>query len=305
MDKFYADTVRLLLNIAPDVFVGDIFALKGGTAINLFVRQMPRLSVDLDLVYIPWQTPRLEALNAISNELKAISNRLTKRGLSVHMNRGGDTDDIKLIVRNDSSTVKVEVNPVFRGTVLPTERRTLVATTADMFSASLELPVLALDELYASKIVAALDRQHPRDLFDVLQLYEHQGISDGTIECVVVYLSGHHRPLHELLFAKIKNTIREYESTFVGLTLEPVEYATLQTTLNRLVDELRQRLSRSQRDFLVGLAKAQPDWNLLSCPHASDLPALRWKLLNLEKFKKSRPDDFAHHVNLLTKLLNG
>ena len=45
MDKPYTDTVRLLLAVAPDVFANDIFAITGGTAINLFVQGMPRLSV--------------------------------------------------------------------------------------------------------------------------------------------------------------------------------------------------------------------------------------------------------------------
>jgi len=76
MDKHYADTVRLLLNIAPDVFDNDIFAMKGGTAINLFLRDMPRLSVDIDVVYLPWQTPRDEALQAINQELAAIAQRV-------------------------------------------------------------------------------------------------------------------------------------------------------------------------------------------------------------------------------------
>ena len=51
MNQTYLDTARLLMQVAPLVFVGDTFALKGGTAINLFVRDMPRLSVDLDLVF--------------------------------------------------------------------------------------------------------------------------------------------------------------------------------------------------------------------------------------------------------------
>ena len=58
MDESYAQTVRLLLRAASDVFANDIFAMKGGTAINLFVRDMPRLSVDIDVAYIPWRTPR-------------------------------------------------------------------------------------------------------------------------------------------------------------------------------------------------------------------------------------------------------
>src|SRR5690606_1160945 len=165
MDKGYADTVRLLLAIAPDVFANDIFAMKGGTAINLFVRDMPRLSVDIDVVYTPRQHLREEALSAIALELDAIAGRVAKLGLSARKVASRELGDTKLLVENESSQVKVEVNVVFRGTVLPTERRALVKRTADMFSAELEVPVLAVDELYGSKLVAAMDRQHPRDLF--------------------------------------------------------------------------------------------------------------------------------------------
>ena len=170
MDKTYADTVRLLLAVAPDVFANDIFAMKGGTAINLFVRDMPRLSVDIDVVYLPWQTPRDEALQAINQELAAIATRVAPLGVQTRLVRAKDLGDTKLIVENDANQVKIEVNVVFRGSVLPVERRPLSAKTSDLFGVEFELPVLAPDELYASKLVAALDRQHPRDLFDVWQL---------------------------------------------------------------------------------------------------------------------------------------
>ncbi|SHH96610.1 Nucleotidyl transferase AbiEii toxin, Type IV TA system [Pollutimonas bauzanensis] len=167
MDKHYADTVRLLLNIAPDVFDNDIFAMKGGTAINLFLRDMPRLSVDIDVVYRPWQTPRGQALQAINQELAAIAQRVERLGVQTRLIRSKDLGDTKLIAENEASQVKVEVNVVFRGTVLPIERRPLSAGTGDLFGVEFAVPVLAPDELYAGKLVAALDRQHPRDLFDV------------------------------------------------------------------------------------------------------------------------------------------
>ena len=62
MNQLYLDTARLLMQVVPLVFVDDTFALKGGTAINLFVRDMPRLSVDLDLVFPDHTLPRDEAL---------------------------------------------------------------------------------------------------------------------------------------------------------------------------------------------------------------------------------------------------
>jgi predicted nucleotidyltransferase component of viral defense system len=218
MDKAYADTVRLLLSVAPDVFASDVFAMKGGTAINLFVQDMPRLSVDIDVVYLPWQTPRDEALQAINQELAAIATRVAPLGVQTRLVRSKDLGDTKLIVENDSSQVKVEVNVVFRGSVLPTERRPLSSRSSDLFGVEFELPMLARDELYASKLVAALDRQHPRDLFDVWQLYESGGISDGMVECFVVYLAGHNRPPHEVLFGNDKDVAAEYERAFVGMT---------------------------------------------------------------------------------------
>ena len=299
MDKTYADTVRLLLAIVPDVFANDIFAMKGGTAINLVVQDMPRLSVDIDVVYLPWQTPRDEALQAINQELAAIATRVASLGVQTRLVRCKDLGDTKLIVENESSQVKIEVNVVFRGTVLPAERRSLSAKTSDLFGVELEVPILAPDELYAGKLVAALDRQHPRDLFDVWQLYESGGISDGMVECFVVYLAGHNRPTHEVLFGNDKNIAGEYERAFVGMTEVECSLETLLEARVRLRHELPGRLSAQHKQFLSGLTRAQPDWSLLQCQHAAQLPALRWKLSNLETFRKRRPEDFTAQADAL------
>lgn len=293
MDKTYADAVRLLLAVAPDVFSNEIFAMKGGTAINLFVRDMPRLSVDIDVVYLPWQTPRDEALQAINQELLAISTRVAPLGVQTRLVRAKDLGDTKLIVENDSSQVKIEVNVVFRGSVLGIERRALSTRTSELFGVEFELPILALDELYASKLVAALDRQHPRDLFDVWQLYASGGITDGMIECFVIYLAGHNRPPHEVLFGNDKDIADEYERAFIGMTEVACSLDTLLETRAKLRHELPQRLSTAHRQFLMGLVRAEPDWSLVQCQHAAQLPALRWKLNNLETFRKRRPDAFA------------
>lgn len=293
MDKSYADTVRLLLAVTPKVFANDIFAMKGGTAINLFVQDMPRLSVDIDVVYRPWQIGRDEALKAINGELAAIAQRVEPLGMQTRLVRAKDLGDTKLIVENDISQVKIEVNVVFRGTVLPVERAPLSAKTSDQFGVEFDAPILARDELYAGKLVAALDRQNPRDLFDVWQLYESGGLSDGMVECFVIYLAGHNRPPHEVLFGNDKDIAAEYERAFVGMTAVDCALKTLLAARARMRQEMPQRLSANHRRFLSGLVRAQPDWSLVQCPHAAELPALRWKLANLEAFRKRRPDDFA------------
>lgn len=61
MNQLYIDIARMMTRVAPLVFVDETFALKGGTAINLFLREMPRLSVDLDLVFLDY-TPLWSAM---------------------------------------------------------------------------------------------------------------------------------------------------------------------------------------------------------------------------------------------------
>ncbi len=299
MDKSYADTVRLLLAVAPEVFANDIFAMKGGTAINLFVQDMPRLSVDIDVVFLPWQMPRDQALSAINSELAAIAQRVAPLGLQTRLVRSKDLGDTKLIVENDSSQVKVEVNVVFRGTVLPVERKPLSTKTRDLFGVEFDAPVLARDELYAGKLVAALDRQHPRDLFDVWQLYASGGLTDGMAECFVLYLAGHNRPPHEVLFGNDKDITAEYERAFVGMADVDCSLQSLLEARDRLRHELPQRLTLDHRRFLSGLVRTEPDWALVRCQHAAQLPALRWKLANLEAFRQRRPVDFDAQARAL------
>ena len=101
------------------------------------------------------------------------------------------------------------------------------------------------------------------------------------------------------LFGNDKNIAGEYEQAFVGMTEVGCSLEALLEARARLRRELPQRLSAAHRQFLSGLARAEPDWSLVQCQHAAQLPALRWKLANLETFRKRRPDDFASQAAAL------
>ena len=303
MDRRYADTVRLLLSVAPIVFEEPAFAMKGGTALNLFLHDLPRLSVDIDVVYVPWQDPRADALATIAQGLDTIAAKLGRRGLGARAVAGNESET-KLLVEDPVSQVKIEVNTVFRGTVLPVESRPLMPSAAADFATEFNLPILAPDELYGGKLVAALDRQHPRDLFDVHVMFESGGLGDDTIECFVTYLAGHNRPIHEVLSSKDKDIGTEFRNQFSGMTREPVALETLLEARHHLRDALAARLTEGQRRFLLGLARAEPDWSLLACPYAGELPALRWKLENLRRFREQRPADFGKQADQLERLLS-
>lgn len=186
----YIDQVALLLRAIPQIAPEADFALKGGTAINLFVRDLPRLSVDIDLVYLP-VADREASLRAVSDGLDRIAERLEARGLKVE--RHLLADGKRLIVHSGGAAIKIEVSPVLRGTVYPPETRTVAAAVEDRFGFA-EMQVVSLPDLYAGKIAAALDRQHPRDLFDIHHLLAHGGIDEPLFRAFLIYLVSHPAP---------------------------------------------------------------------------------------------------------------
>ena len=304
MNQNYIDTVRLLLAIAPAVFASGRFAMKGGTALNLFVQEMPRLSVDIDLVFVDHRPDRQAALQAIALELAAVQVTLAGMGMRAHLPANPSGDDVKLVVSNDTAQVKVEVNFVFRGTALPVETRSLVATAQDLFTTDLTAPVLATAELYGSKLVAAMDRQHPRDIFDVMHMLDQFGWQESIVDCFVAYLAGHNRPVHEVLFPKTKPLEPAFTNEFVGMTRDTVELDTLMQMQARLIKELPKQLTPAHRDFLMSLVQGEPAWELMPMQHLRELPALKWKLMNLAKLKKSSAKRFAAQTELLAARLD-
>jgi predicted nucleotidyltransferase component of viral defense system len=304
MNQNYIDTVRLLLAIAPAVFASGRFALKGGTALNLFVQEMPRLSVDIDLVFVDHRPGRQAALQAIALELAGVQAALAGKGYRAHLPANAEGDDVKLMVSNGTAQVKVEVNFVFRGTALPVETRSIVATAQDLFTTALAVPVLATAELYGGKLVAAMDRQHPRDIFDVMQMLDQFGWQESFVDCFVAYLAGHNRPIHEVLFPKTKPFEPAFTNEFAGMTRDTVELNTLVQMQVRLLKELPQQLNPAHRGFLLSLAQGDPAWELMPMQHLRDLPALKWKLMNLASLKKRSATRFAAQHQLLAERLD-
>ena len=304
MNQVYLDTARLLTQVAPLVLEGDIFALKGGTAINLFVRDMPRLSVDLDLVFVDYRPDRDEALARINEAIRSAVGRLKKHGFQTHAATVADAGETKLFVRRDKLELKVEVNFVLRGTVHPVRSISLTPKAKETLLADVELPIVALEDLYGGKLVAALDRQHPRDLFDVMQLFLHEGITPAIRRSFVVYLASHNRPIHEVLFPSLRDISGDYDSTFRGMTAEPAELDALLAARERMIAELHASLDAEEREFLLSLARNAPNWALLGIEHLEQLPGIRWKLSNLERLAKANPKKLKAQAQELEALFD-
>lgn len=303
MNENYLAVAKLMARIARNVFADGVFALKGGTAINLFVRDLPRLSIDLDLVFVDYTLPRDQALAAIGNALQAIAERLRASGLDMPGKKTGAAGDSYLNVRSGGLQVVVEVNEIIRGTLLPAQPRPLQPNAREILGVDLELPVLAEPELYAGKLVAALDRQHPRDLFDVHQLFAAGGITAEMRRCFVAYLASHNRPTHEILNPVLQDITAAFEGSFEGMARDAVDLKTLLAARERLIAELSKGLSAAERRFLLSLAAAEPDWKLLGFPTLADMPGPRWKLQNLQTLARKNPTKFRTQRAKLAEML--
>ncbi|MCK9266420.1 nucleotidyl transferase AbiEii/AbiGii toxin family protein [bacterium] len=286
LENPYFKRVQLLIRVLPYLSSFDIFALKGGTAINLFLRDIPRLSVDIDLVYIPIKQ-RDTSLYEITMSLKNIASKIKHsiKGLSVaeQIDRYGQTT--KLIVRRESETVKIEVSPVLRG-LLFSPTKMIVSSVVEKLFGYAEAPVVSFDELYAGKICAALDRQHPRDFFDIMLLLKNEGFTDSIKDCFIVYLLSGNRPISELLKPQ-KQELRDiFKTQFENMSTVPISLKDLEKTRNRLFISVRKKLTDDDRKFILSFKEGTPKWKILKFENAEIMPAAQWKLHNLNKMSK-------------------
>jgi predicted nucleotidyltransferase component of viral defense system len=299
----YQQQVALLIRTIPFVAKEEAFALKGGTAINLFVRDMPRLSVDIDLTYLPVED-RTTSLAAIDAAMLRIKDRIEQGipGAKVSPSRSADENIVtKLIVRAKDVQIKIEITPVLRGTVYDPVVMGVVPKVEDAFGFA-EMQVVSFADLYAGKIVAALDRQHPRDLFDVRDLLAHEGINDELRRAFLVYMISHNRPMAEVLAPTRKPLVEGFVRGFVGMTQEPVDLADLEATRETIVTAMVADMPDAHRHFLVGFKRGEPDWAFLGIPEAKLLPAVLWKQRNLDRLSTERRRELA---DVLGKVLFG
>ena len=287
MNNYFSKQVKLLVSLLPLVAKEKCFALKGGTAINLFIRDMPRLSVDIDLAYLPIQD-RDTSLYEIDMAMKRIKKDITSLFSSMEVTESflPSTDKcIRLTVKDNNAQIKIEVTPVLRGSInQPIVKKISSSTEAKFGKVSMQL--LSFEDLYGGKICAALDRQHPRDLFDIYYLLENEGISEKLKNSFIIYLLSHPRPMAELLAPRMKDIETLYQKEFLGMSIEIVSVEKLLRTRIDLIRELHGKLTDDDKNFLLSVKSNQPKWEMFAYPEVKNLPAIKWKLYNLSKMSK-------------------
>jgi predicted nucleotidyltransferase component of viral defense system len=286
--EIYRRQASLLISVIPIVAKEPCFALKGGTAINLFVRNMPRLSVDIDLTYLPIadREASLQAIDAAMRRLaKSIETGIPGAQVTITANK--EHCVTRLFVRANGVQIKIEVTPVLRGCVYQPSVMSVSKEVEDQFGFA-EMQVVSFADLYAGKIVAALDRQHPRDLFDVRDLLANEGIGDMLRKAFVLYLLSHNRPMSEVLEPARLDIASEFERGFEGMTEHPVTLNDLLQAREALIGIIVGQMPDEHRRFLISFKRGEPDWRLLDLLGVEELPAVRWRLENLAKLDQTK-----------------
>ena len=298
ISEIYKSQVKLLIRCLPAIDQVPFFALKGGTAINLFCRNMPRISVDIDLAYLTIND-RETALSEIRSGIISVSENLRRVISRVQIQIHGETP--RLYVSLDNAQIKVEVNTTIRGTLLPPLKNSICTKAQQQFSLFAEVQRLADADLYGGKLCAALDRQHPRDLFDVMLLQVEGAIPDEIRHAFVIYLASHNRPIAEILAPRIKPLEVTFSQNFSGMTDQPVELSELESTRIQLFKWAVNALTENERKFLLSIKQGEPDWDQMPYPGINRLPAIQWKLRNVRQMSTRN-----HSIALarLRKLLN-
>ncbi|MBN1684108.1 MAG: nucleotidyl transferase AbiEii/AbiGii toxin family protein [Gammaproteobacteria bacterium] len=301
----YIDQVRLLIYCLPYLEQTPQFALKGGTAINFFLQDMPRLSTDIDLTYVLLNN-RDKAITDIASGLyelgEVISKKLSPSKIQHEIGKRLK-EIIRLRVLHNGTQIKIEPNFIVRGTLYPTVKRDLCKKASEFFDFPIRnVCTLSNADIYAGKICAALKRQHPRDLFDIKILFEQQNLTDEIRQAFVVYLATDSKPIHELLSPNLRDISQVYEREFANMTTVPMALNELLEVRNQLIDTLSNDLTETERYFLLSIKKGEPDWNLLPFDHLDQLPGLKWKLLNVRKMSKTKHQKMIDKLKTILKL---
>lgn len=294
MNNEYARKVEILLRMIPLVTEEGVFAVHGGSAINLFVRNLPRYSVDIDLTYIPLED-RTSSLAHINEHLSNIAAKAQKAFRGMHI--VPKPDICKLLCEYQGRQIKIEVNQTKRGIIGGNVVRMPVCDKAqEEFGLYCETDIVPLTQLYGGKIAAALSRQHPRDLFDVKYMeYPIEMTREGLLFCLL----GSDRPIRESFAPSLIDQRDALANQFEGMTDTPFIYEEFEQTRGKLIVDVNALMTQDDKAFLLSFESAEPDWNKFEFGYFQDYPSVKWKLQNLLRLSSTNPDKMKSEVKKL------
>lgn len=302
--KMYKKQVLFLLSILPEIEKESCFAMYGGTAINLFLLDMPRLSIDIDLLYLPIED-REVTLQNITAALNRVKNKMLLKVPSLLVRGPLDTPlESKLFFRlQDGVQVKVEVNTTMRGSLGDPSLKPICQAAQITFGEYSEMLIVPTGQLYGGKCCAALERQHPRDIFDIKYMMQTEGLSSEIKRGLLLCLLCSDRPTHETISPNHLDQRKIIDSHFNGMTDEIFDYSEFERVRADFFHLILGCFSANEKEFLMSFNSGKPDWQKFGFLDFEKFPSIQWKLLNINKLKNNNPNKYNNQLNALEKVL--
>ena len=284
---------QLLIEFRKHPFLRDRLVLKGGTAVNLFYLELSRLSVDIDLNYIG-QLDR-EEMQGERPEIVKATEQITK-ALGYKVQRSADDYALNewfLTYQNHAGSfdqIQIEINFLMRACALAPQLRQAMPIGDEP---ACEFPVLAIEELFAGKIRAMIDRQHPRDLYDLFRFRKAPLSYDSELMCKLAVLFGStlNRDLRSYSMSRFADIDEEAIKRLLYPLLKAGDrptgaemFAVTKPMLEGVLDHGR------EGNFLEGMAAGKYQPELLFPQDAAIVgrirshPALLWKAENVRQY---------------------
>jgi len=298
MNKMYRQQVELLLRIIPTLEEVDSFAIHGGTAINLYILDLPRYSVDIDVTYTPIKS-REESFTEIRKNLTIIKEKVKTVVPDIVITEKPN----KIYCTQKGVMVKIEVSGTKRGLIDPALLRPLCNAAQNEFETANKARIVSLSQLYGGKIAAALDRQHPRDLFDVKLMFDFITNFEQIKRGFFYSLLGSDRPIIESLHPNRVDHQETLVKQFAGMTKIPFSYDDYEETREKLVDFINSNLSREDKAFLIAFEAGEDLSPYTEYQEYLHFPSVEWKMLNISKLKKINPTKHRKSVENLEDFL--
>ena len=249
----------ILCYFASNDLLNSSLALKGGTAINLLIYDLPRLSTDLDLDLCKNESKEemakdreriTEQVNSYMNQQGYVLSENSKMTHSLvsleysYVNSAGNKDRLK-----------IEINYSLRVHVLPVERRSFIAT---QFISDTKISMLSPIEIFAAKTVASLNRSAIRDLYDMNYLVQHPLFSKSEMEmyrkCVIFYLAiGTAIPMLDIDYGFIESYKQHSVHTDLNPVMRDKDAFELNAAQRAVIDFINTNIffTSEERQFLV------------------------------------------------------
>ncbi len=208
----------------------------------------------------------------------------------------------KLLISSQGVDIKLEVNLVGRGVIDTPNKMPLCDKAQNDYDAFCAIQVVPIGQLYGGKICAALDRQHPRDLFDIKFLLENEGFSEDIKKGFLFCLLCIDRPINEVIRPNFQDQRLAMANQFEGMSAEIFSYEDFEITREKLVQIIHANLTQVDKNFLLSVKNLTPDWSVYDF---EKFPAVQWKMRNLQILKDKNPQKHREQHDALKEKLDG